>query len=95
MKRIRLFLTDLHDVLRSALDDAKARRKARCCADHWAIGGPALNMQGEPMKRCTSCGIPRGTVRHSLFCTANKCVDPDADRDADPFGMDIDVRLVR
>lgn len=47
-------------------------------SDPYEVGKLALDLEGEPMTRCTRCGIPRGTLRHALACSAGNCTDPDA-----------------
>ena len=46
--------------------------------ESYAIGVPAVDMAGKPLRRCTRCGIPRGTLRHAVVCKSGACDDPDA-----------------
>ena len=46
--------------------------------DEYAIGNPALDLDGKWMQRCIKCGIPRGTLRHAARCMAKLCDDPGA-----------------
>ena len=71
-------LSEILERFREVFEDVKARRGPRCCSDNYAVGASVFDMDGRPLKRCTSCGIPRGTLRHGLLCMAMGCTDPDA-----------------
>ncbi len=45
--------------------------------DIFAAGWPVIT-GGEELKRCSSCGIPRGTLPHAQVIRANRCKDPDS-----------------
>ena len=72
----------LFDTLAAALTALLAERDAlirekREPKGWMALGKPAIPMDdGEWIPRCIKCGIPRGTLRHALRCTAGLCDDP-------------------
>jgi hypothetical protein len=58
-------------ILFEPVDDWEIGKAIYHCSDGKKIGWPWL-------RRCTMCGIPRGTVAHASMCMAGTCEDPDA-----------------
>jgi hypothetical protein len=66
--------------LRERLADALRAFADRLDPDTYAIGKPSVDLDGQPLPRCTSCGVPRGTLRHAGLCLSKICGDPDASK---------------